>query len=608
MAEGDEDGLDFLRGEGGETGVHPGEEGAAVVVHPEQFGKASDGGAQVGQRVEGQGDDGYAVRAGKAGEGLGLALGEEQVGSEGQDALAAWGKRAANPREGGGLGGPVGKIGHADHQMAGAKGEDDLGKGGGGADDAGRRGRRREGGRRGAATGQAAHDEQRCHNAGGSAPYGLPLLFRAHFRNHPGVATGFESNRKTERNHMRIHAYRALRPREDIVGQVASPPYDTLDTHEAAEMAAGNPMSFLHINHSEIDLPEGTGLYDQAVYDKALENFRKFRDEGWLVSEDRPLMYLYAQTMGEHHQTGLVCCAHIDDYIQNRIKKHEFTRKDKEDDRTKHTATLNANIGPVFLAYRGVPEIRAALAASKQKDPVYDFVDELKVRHQVWTVENTDEIIQLFAEKVPISYIADGHHRSASAVRVGSERREANPNHTGNEEYNWFLAVLFAAEDLQILPYNRVVQDLNGMTPEDFLLKIRALFTVEETTVTRPSNPRDIRMYLGGTWYALTWPAFESSNPVELLDVSKLQNTVLDPLLGIGDPRTSERIKFIGGIRGPEELVKLVDSGEFEVAFSMYPTTVDQLMAIADADQIMPPKSTWFEPKLRTGLLTHELS
>ena len=407
---------------------------------------------------------------------------------------------------------------------------------------------------------------------------------------------------------MRIHAYPALRPRPDVVGQVAAPPYDTVDTAEAAQLAAGNPLSFLHVNHSEIDLPAGTDLYADAVYAKAAENLANFKKNGWLVREDRPLMYLYAQTMGAHVQTGLVCCAHIDDYIQNVIKKHELTRKDKEDDRTKHTATINANIGPVFIAYRDIAEIRAALAPIPKKSaPLYDFVDELHVRHQVWPVENAAEIEKLFADKVPVSYIADGHHRSASAVRVGAERRAATPKHTGNEEYNWFLSVLFPASELKILPYNRAVKDLNGLSPEEFLKEIRAIFTVTDNADPSPKSPRHVSMYFGGKWYGLSWPEVKSSNPVDLLDVSTLQNGVLHPLLGIDDPRTNHRIKFIGGIRGPQELVRLVDQKGYAVAFSMYPTTVDQLMAIADAGQIMPPKSTWFEPKLRTGLLSHEL-
>lgn len=407
---------------------------------------------------------------------------------------------------------------------------------------------------------------------------------------------------------MRIHAYKALRPRADVVAQIAAPPYDTVDTAESAELAKGNPMSFLHINHSEIDLPAGTDLYADAVYTKAAENLQAFKKNGWLVSEGRPLMYLYAQTMGAHTQTGLVCCCHIDDYVKDVIKKHEFTRKDKEDDRTKHTATINANIGPVFIAYRDVDAIRQLLAPiPKNSAPIYDFVDELQVRHQVWPVADIATLEKLFAQ-VPVSYIADGHHRSASAVRVGTERRAANPNHTGNEEYNWFLSVLFPASELKILPYNRAVKDLNGLSESDFLAKIKALFTVTENPDPSPKSPRHISMYLGKKWYGLSWPEVKSSNPVDKLDVSTLQNQVLKPLLGIDDPRTSNRIKFIGGIRGPQELVRLVDQKGFAVAFSMYPTTVDQLMAIADAGQIMPPKSTWFEPKLRTGLLSHELN
>ncbi len=407
---------------------------------------------------------------------------------------------------------------------------------------------------------------------------------------------------------MRIHAYKALRPRADIAAKVAAPPYDTVDTAESAQLAEGNPMSFLHINHSEIDLPAGTDLYADAVYTQAAENLKNFKKNGWLVSESRPLMYLYAQTMGTHTQTGLVCCCHIDDYIQDVIKKHEFTRKDKEDDRTKHTATIDANIGPVFIAYRDVEAIRQVLAPiPRNTASLYDFVDELNVRHQVWPVEDTATVAKLF-EKVPVSYIADGHHRSASAVRVGNERRAANPKHTGNEEYNWFLSVLFPASELKILPYNRAVKDLNGLSEADFLAKIKSLFTVTENPDPSPKSPRNVSMYLGKKWYGLSWPEVKSSNPVDKLDVSTLQNQVLKPLLGIDDPRTSHRIKFIGGIRGPQELVRLVDQKGFAVAFSMYPTTVDQLMAIADAGQIMPPKSTWFEPKLRTGLLSHELN
>jgi len=405
---------------------------------------------------------------------------------------------------------------------------------------------------------------------------------------------------------MRIHAFNAWRPRADIAGQVASTPYDTVDTAEALALAADNPMSFLHINRPEIDLPEGTDLYSDPVYAKAAENFKAFQDKGWIVQEDRPLLYLYAQTMGDHTQTGIVCCAHIDDYINDVIKKHEFTRKDKEDDRTRHTATINGNIGPVFIAYRDVQAINDFLAPIAEGKTIYDFVAEDNVRHQVWLIEDTATVEKLF-EGVPTSYIADGHHRSASAVRVGSERRAANPDHTGNEEYNWFLSVIFPASQLKILPYNRVVQDLNGLSEEKFLEEIKAIFTVTESPDLSPASPRNISMYLGGKWYGLSWDEVKSSNPVDALDVSALQNGVLHPLLGIDDPRTSDRIKFVGGIRGPEELSRLVDEKGFAVGFSMYPTTIDQLMSIADAGQVMPPKSTWFEPKLRTGLLSHTL-
>ena len=406
---------------------------------------------------------------------------------------------------------------------------------------------------------------------------------------------------------MRIHPYAALRPREDLVSEIAAPPYDTVDSAEARALAAGNAKSFLHVNRPEIDLPEGTDLYSDAVYDTAAANFARFEREGWLVRDSRPYMYLYAQTMGDHTQTGLVACCHIDDYVNNVIKKHELTRKDKEDDRTRHTAAINANIGPVFIAYRDRPEIDAFLAPIAAGAPLYDFVDELSVRHRVWRVEDTATAERLFAA-IPVSYIAYGHHRSASAVRVGTERRAANPHHTGAEEYNWFLAVLFPASQLRILPYNRAVKDLNGLAPDAFLAKVKTLFDVSETAVApSPTSPLNVSMYLAGKWYALSWPADPSATPVDALDVSKLQSTLLGPVLGIDDPRTNPRIKFVGGIRGPQELVRLVDEKGFAVAFSMYPTTLDQLMAIADAGQIMPPKSTWFEPKLRTGLFSHVL-
>lgn len=405
---------------------------------------------------------------------------------------------------------------------------------------------------------------------------------------------------------MRIHPFEAVRPREDLAGKIAAPPYDTLDTAEARVLAEGNPHSFLHINRSEIDLPPGTDLYDPAVYAKAKENYERFKAEGWMLREDRPLMYLYAQTMGTHTQLGLVCTCHIDDYINNLIKKHELTRKDKEDDRTRHTSTVNANVGPVFLAYRDMAAINTFFANVVQNAPTYDVVANDGVRHQVWLLEDVKSTMALF-EQIPVTYIADGHHRSASAVRVGAERRAANPAHTGDEEYNWFLAVLFPASQLQILPYNRAVQDLNGLSAEEFMAKVKSIFDVQETDVKSPKEPCRVSMYLNKKWYALCWRKPEGADPVGCLDVSVLQNKLLAPILGIDDPRTSKRINFIGGIRGPQELEKLVDQDGYAVAFSMYPTTVDQLMDIADAGQIMPPKSTWFEPKLRSGLLVHDL-
>jgi uncharacterized protein (DUF1015 family) len=351
---------------------------------------------------------------------------------------------------------------------------------------------------------------------------------------------------------MRIHAYNALRPRADIADKVAAPPYDTVDTPEAAQLAEGNPMSFLHINHSEIDLPAGTDLYADAVYAKAAENLQNFKKQGWLFAEDRPLMYLYAQTMGAHTQTGLVCCCHIDDYIKDVIKKHEFTRKDKEDDRTKHTATINANIGPVFIAYRDVPEIRAALAPIPQgRAPLYDFVDELNVRHQVWPVDNAAEIEQLFADKVPVSYIADGHHRSASAVRVGAERRAANPGHHGNEEYNWFLSVLFPGlrtEDPALQPRRQgsqrplrrgIPQGNPGHLHRDGKRRPEPEVAAQHQHVFRRPMVRP-----GLARGEEPTPSTSSMSARSRMACSTRcwASTI---------PRTNNRIKFIGGIRGP---------------------------------------------------------
>jgi uncharacterized protein (DUF1015 family) len=323
-----------------------------------------------------------------------------------------------------------------------------------------------------------------------------------------------------------------------------------------------------------------------------------------LVREAVPTIYLYRQQMGDHVQTGVVAVCHIEDYESDIIRKHEKTRKDKEDDRTRLIGTLRADTGPVFLTYRGRPEIDALVAAQTAQQPAVDYVAPDGIRHTLWRMQENDRLVQEFA-RVPLAYVADGHHRSASAARVGRELREANPNHTGAEDYNWFLCVLFPADQLRILPYNRVVGDLSGHSPEEFLAKVRGIFDVTESAPASPSAPENVSMFFAGRWIGLSWKADPSADPVSRLDVSVLQDRLLAPVLGIDDPRTSKRVDFVGGIRGTKELEERVASGRAVVAFSMYPTTVDQLIDIADAGQIMPPKSTWFEPKLRSGLFIH---
>jgi uncharacterized protein (DUF1015 family) len=348
--------------------------------------------------------------------------------------------------------------------------------------------------------------------------------------------------------------------------------------------------------------------YAPEVYAKARENFLKLQVDGVLVRESERTLYLYRQTIGTHSQTGLVGVCHTEDYEKDVIKKHEKTRQDKEDDRTRLVDTLGANTGPIFLTYRGTSAIDAIIQGHMAAyPPVHDFMAPDGVQHQVWKLPSEDcaQIEQLFATQVPASYIADGHHRAASAFRVSKLRRERNAAHTGAEEYNWFLCVLFPGNELKILPYNRAVKDLNGRTPEAFLAEVTRIFSVTPTEVKSPAQPGHASMYLGGKWYDLAWQPTPDASPIDLLDVSILQDRLLKPVLGIDDPRTSKRIDFIGGIRGTAELEKLVNSGDHAVAFSMHPVTVDQLMAISDAGQIMPPKSTWFEPKLRSGLFIH---
>jgi uncharacterized protein (DUF1015 family) len=404
---------------------------------------------------------------------------------------------------------------------------------------------------------------------------------------------------------LRIRPFQGLRPAPHLAAQVACVPYDVVDREEAAALAAGNPVSLLHVDRAEIDLPPETDPHSDAVYEKALENFTRLQKEGALIRETGRVVYLYQQIMGNHVQTGVAALCHIDDYENNLIKKHEKTRKDKEDDRTRLIGTLSADTGPVFLTYRDEGEINRFVNEGKRGTPLYDFTAPDGIRHTVWRVDHAGELVGDFG-RAPYAYVADGHHRTASAVRVGKERRAANPRHTGNEEYNWFLAVLFPASELKILPYNRCVHDLNGRTEEGLVTELKeAGFTVEDAGEAIPPGPGEVRMYLGGKWQRVAWRPDAAADPIARLDVTVLQDRVLGPLLGIDDPRTSKRIDFIGGIRGTGELERRVKDGRAAVAFSMYPTTVEQLMDIADAGAIMPPKSTWFEPKLRSGLFIH---
>lgn len=405
---------------------------------------------------------------------------------------------------------------------------------------------------------------------------------------------------------MLIKAFAALRPAPDKAAMLASVPYDVVDTSEARGLAHGNPYSFLHVSRPEIDLPDSVDIHDDQVYAQGVKAFKHFQDQGVLIRESTERLYVYRQIMGKHEQTGIVACCHIDDYANDIIRKHEKTRKDKEDDRTRHCLELNANSGPVFLTYRDKQMIDKMVEEVKRGTPLYDFTAVDGICHTVWRIEGEARAWVEAFKQVPLAYVADGHHRAAAAFRAGKQRRQNNPNHTGQEEYNWFLAVLFPETQLRILPYNRCIVDLNGLTPEGFLAKVKTIFKTDETTSADPSGAREVRMYLSGKWYRLCWDEFDA-DPVGRLDVSVLQDRLLAPVLGIDDPRTNTRISFVGGIRGTSELTKRVDSGRDTVAFSMYPVTVAQMMDIADAGQIMPPKSTWFEPKLRSGLLVHTL-
>jgi len=407
---------------------------------------------------------------------------------------------------------------------------------------------------------------------------------------------------------VRLHSFPAIRPAPALVSRVAAVPYDVVDRDEAAELARGNPHSFLHVGRSDIDLPDDTDPHDLRVYSGARAALESFIAQGTLIRDREPSLYLYRQIMDGRSQVGVVGCVHVDDYENDVIRKHEKTRPDKEDDRTRHVLTLNAHAEPVFLAYRGEKRIDDLTAAVLRTEPLYDFTASDGVRHTVWQIPDSRALAHAF-EAVPTAYVADGHHRSASAWRAGKERRAANPRHRGNEEYNWFLAVLFPADQLSILPYNRVVRDLAGKTAAAVLRDLAQVGRVTRTDNPRPPHPGSFCVYLERAWHRVELDpgSIDPADPIGSLDVSLLQDRVLGPILQVGDPRTDKRLEFVGGIRGPAELERRVNSGDMAIAFSLYPTTMEQLIAVSDAGKVMPPKSTWFEPKLRSGLFVHEL-
>ena len=411
---------------------------------------------------------------------------------------------------------------------------------------------------------------------------------------------------------VRVKPFAAIRPPKDIVTEVAAPPYDVLNSEEAKAMAGEK--SLLHITKPEIDFDPILEDHDQRVYDEAVRNFKEWQARGWLRRDPKECYYVYSQTMGERTQFGLVLCAHTDDYASGKIKKHELTRKDKEDDRMIHVRIQNANIEPVFFAYKDNAELNAIVAKTAEGRPEYDFVDENGFGHRFWPI--TDDatikrITEIFTGEIDAFYVADGHHRTAAAARVGAEKRSQNPAHTGNEEYNFFMAVCFPGSQLKILDYNRVVKDLNGLSPEEFKEALKTDFVLKDegTEIFNPDKLHTFSMYLEGHWYSMEAKPgrYDDNDPIGVLDVTILSNLVLDKLMGIKDLRTDKRIDFVGGIRGLGELKRRVDSGEMKVAFALYPVSMEQLMAIADSGNIMPPKTTWFEPKLRSGLAIHSL-
>lgn len=411
-----------------------------------------------------------------------------------------------------------------------------------------------------------------------------------------------------------IKPFKGIRPPQSIVEQVASRPYDVLNSEEARKEAEGNEKSLYRIIKPEIDFPIGKDEHDADVYEKAAENFQLFQDKGWLVQDDSEKYYVYAQTMNGRTQYGLVVCASVDDYMQEKIKKHELTRRDKEEDRMKHVRINNANIEPVFLAYPNNKEIDAIVSKTIMQKATYDFVAPDGFGHHFWVINDTNDIhriTKLFAN-IPSLYIADGHHRSAAAALVGNEKKLQNPHHKGDEEYNYFLAVCFPDNQLNIMDYNRVVKDLNGLSDSDFLKALEKNFVVEDkgTAIYHPNTLHNFSLYLSGKWYSLTAKpgTYNDNDPIGVLDVTISSNLILDELLGLKDLRSDKRIDFVGGIRGLEELKKRVDSGEMKVALALYPVSMKQLIDIADTGNIMPPKTTWFEPKLRSGLVIHKLA
>ena len=418
---------------------------------------------------------------------------------------------------------------------------------------------------------------------------------------------------------VRVKPFAAIRPPKNLVTEVAAPPYDVLNSAEAKAMAGEK--SLLHITKPEIDFDPIAGEHEQRTYDKAVENFKLWQKNGWLVREEKEKYYVYAQTMGKRTQYGIVLCAHTDDYANGIIKKHELTRKDKEDDRMVHVRIQNANIEPVFFAFKDHAELGEIIARTAAGKPEYKFVDENKFTHTFWVIEDdavNARITEIFTRDIDAFYVADGHHRTAAAARVGAEKKAQNPHHTGNEEYNFFMAVCFPQSQLAIIDYNRVVKDLNGLTEEGLLKALEEDFEVAVATKPRcgrpakpfaPTGLHNFSMYLGDKWYTLTAKPgrYNDNDPIGVLDVTILSNLVLDKILGIKDLRTSDRIDFVGGIRGLGELSRRVDSGEMKVAFALYPVSMQQLMDIADTGNIMPPKTPWFEPKLRSGLAIHSL-